>query len=55
LAALIFVAFAAAHNRLDPALHVWSDQSLAALLNLNAFAVASLMAFIALRWPPRDP
>lgn len=54
LAALIFATFAAARNRLGPALHVWRDQNLAALLNLNAFAVASLMAFIALRWPSRN-
>jgi hypothetical protein len=54
LAAFIFVAFAIAHKRLGMALHIWSDQHLAALLNLNAFAVASLMAFVALRWPARD-
>jgi hypothetical protein len=54
LAALIFAAFALAHDRLGAALHAWSDRNLAALLDLNAFAVASLMAFIALRWPSRD-
>ncbi|MDB5524993.1 MAG: hypothetical protein JWM58_2756 [Rhizobium sp.] len=51
LAFFIFCAFVAAYDRLGTALHVWSDGDLSALLNLNAFAVASLMAFIALRWP----
>jgi hypothetical protein len=50
-AAFIFVVFALSHDRLSPALNVWSDADLATLRNLNAFAVASLMAFIALRWP----
>jgi hypothetical protein len=51
MAALIFCIFVATHGRLGTALHVWSDKDLATLFNLNAFAVASLMAFIALRWP----
>lgn len=51
LATLIFAAFALGHGRLGAPLHVWSDGELATLLNLNAFAAASLMAFIALRWP----
>lgn len=51
LIAFIFVVFAVSHGRLGLPLHVWSDADLATLLNLNAFAVASLMAFIALRWP----
>jgi hypothetical protein len=53
MATVIFCAFAATHSRLGTAIHVWSDKDLAVLLNLNAFAVASLMAFIALRWPSR--
>jgi len=51
LIAFIFVVFALSHGRLGAPLHVWSDVDLATLRNLNAFAVASLMAFIALRWP----
>lgn len=54
LAAFVFACFAAAHGRLGAALHVWSDRDLAALFDLNAFAVASLMAFVALRWPLRN-
>jgi len=53
MVALIFCAFAVTHGRLGTALHIWNDMDLATLLNLNAFAVASLMAFIALRWPQR--
>lgn len=53
LAVLVFCAFAAAQNRLGTALHVWSDNDLATLFSLNAFAVASLLAFIAVRWPGR--
>jgi hypothetical protein len=51
LIVLVFAAFALTHGRLGTALHVFDDKALATLLNLNAFAVASLMAFIALRFP----
>ena len=54
LTLFIFAVFAATHDRLGTALHIWSAQDLAALFHLNAFAVAGLMAFIALRWPLRN-
>jgi hypothetical protein len=50
LAALVFVAFIAAHGRLGEALHVWNADELDTLFSINAFAVASLMAFIAIRY-----
>ncbi|UVC09246.1 hypothetical protein IHQ71_01035 [Rhizobium sp. TH2] len=49
MAALLFVVFFAAHDRLGAALHEWSPSE-SALLNINVFAVASLMAFIAIRY-----
>ena len=50
IAVAIFLAFAAFHDRYGAALHVWSAADLATLFNLNAFAVASLTVFIALRY-----
>ena len=50
LAATVFVAFVFSRIFIGPPLWVWSDDGLAHLFNLNAFAVASLMTFIALRF-----
>lgn len=50
MAAVLFVVFFAAHGRLGEALHVWSADELGTLFALNVFAVASLMAFIAIRY-----
>lgn len=50
LAALVFMAFVAAHGRLGQALHVWNAEELGTLFSINAFAVASLTAFIAIRY-----
>lgn len=50
LAGLVFVAFVASHGRMGEALNVWSADELATLLSINAFAVASLMAFITIRY-----
>lgn len=50
MAALLFVAFFVAHKRLGEALHVWPATELDTLFSINAFAVASLMAFIAIRY-----
>jgi hypothetical protein len=50
LAALFFVVFAASFGRLEPAMHVWDAADLASLFALNAFAVASLTAFIAIKY-----
>ncbi|WP_337268229.1 hypothetical protein [Oryzifoliimicrobium ureilyticus] len=47
--AVVFAAFLLTRNAIGEPWHAWSHQELATLLNLNAFAVASLMAFIALR------
>lgn len=49
-AGVVFVAFVAAQGRLGEALHVWSAEALGTLFSINAFAVASLMAFIAIRY-----
>jgi hypothetical protein len=50
MAVLVFVVFLLSRNFVDAPLKVWSAPELATLLNLNAFAVASLLAFIALRY-----
>ncbi len=50
LAAVCFLAFAAFHDRIGPPLHLFSPADLATLLTLNAFSVASLMTFIAVRY-----
>ena len=59
LAALLFSAMVLQHNHLGQALHLWSDKDLSTLFNLNTFAVASLMTFVALRYAgigrPRSP
>ena len=50
MAAMIFLVFFASHDRLGGALHVWPSAELGTLFSINAFAVASLMAFIAIRY-----
>jgi hypothetical protein len=50
MAAALFLVFAAIHGRLGDALHVWPPDGLDTLFSINAFAVASLMAFIAIRY-----
>jgi Kef-type K+ transport system membrane component KefB len=50
LAAFVFLAFVFSRYAIGPSLHVWKDVDLSTLLNLNAFAVASLMAFVAIRY-----
>lgn len=50
MAALVFIAFVVAHGRLGEALHVWNKDELGTLFSINVFAVASLMAFIAIRY-----
>ncbi|CAN7569255.1 hypothetical protein [Rhizobium sp. LjRoot254] len=50
MAGLLFLLFFAAHGRLGAALHEWSPNELATLFNINVFAVASLMAFVAIRY-----
>lgn len=50
LAITVFVIFVISRWYVGPPLRIWSDAGLASLFNLNAFAVASLMAFIALRF-----
>ena len=46
----IFAAFLFSRYAIGGALHLWSASDLAILLNFNAFAVACLTAFIALRY-----
>lgn len=50
MAAALFVVFFAGHNRLGAALHEWTPAETATLFNINVFAVASLMAFVAIRY-----
>jgi hypothetical protein len=50
MAAAVFLAFVAAHGRMGEALHVRSADQLSTLFSINAFAVASLIAFIAIRY-----
>ena len=50
MAAGIFLVFVAVHGRLGSALYVWPSEELSILFSINAFAVASLMAFIAIRY-----
>ncbi|MBY4593420.1 MULTISPECIES: hypothetical protein [Rhizobium] len=50
MAAFVFVVFVASRSFVGAPLHVWSESDLATLLNLNAFAVASLTTFVALRY-----
>jgi hypothetical protein len=49
-AAGLFILFVIAYGRLGAPVHVWLDGEAEAMLALNAFAVASLMAFVALRY-----
>ncbi|NTJ43082.1 hypothetical protein G6L28_10805 [Agrobacterium larrymoorei] len=51
---LVFAGFLATRYMVGDALHVWNDADLAKLLSLNAFAVACLTAFIALRYAGLD-
>ncbi|MDO6966638.1 hypothetical protein [Rhizobium alvei] len=48
LTAFVFLVFVVSRYGIGAPLHVWSSEDLATLLNLNTFAVASLLAFIAL-------
>jgi len=50
LTGFVFVGFLTTRYLIGDALHVWSAEDLSKLLNLNAFAVACLTAFIALRY-----
>jgi hypothetical protein len=50
VAALIFVAFFFTYGQFGSSLYPWSAEQLSTLLTLNAFAVASLMAFVALKF-----
>jgi hypothetical protein len=50
MAAVLFVVFAASYGRLGVPVHQWLPGEAEAMLGLNAFAVASLMAFVALRY-----
>jgi hypothetical protein len=50
MAILVFVVFIVSRNLIGAPLNVWSASELETLFNLNAFAVASLLAFIALRY-----
>ncbi len=50
MAAIVFVVFVASRSYSGAPLHVWSESDLATLFNLNAFAVASLTTFVALRY-----
>jgi hypothetical protein len=50
LAAGLYVVFALAYGRLGQALNMWSPDELQTLFGINAFAVASLMAFTAIRY-----
>ena len=53
VAVLIFLAFFVAHNRLGGPLYPWTEDQLAKLLDINIFAVASLLTFIALKYVGR--
>ena len=50
MAGLVFAMFILSRSYVGPPLHIWTESDLAILFNLNVFAVASLMAFIALRY-----
>lgn len=49
-AVFVFAIFVISRNWIGMPLHIWDQSDLSTLLNLNAFAVASLTAFIALRY-----
>ena len=50
MAAFVFAVFFASRAFMGAPLHVWSESNLATLFSLNAFAVASLTTFVALRY-----
>lgn len=50
VAALVFAVFLLSRHTGGPPLHGWSDADLAIFLDLNVFAAACLMAFIAIRY-----
>uniref|UniRef100_UPI003101A7FB hypothetical protein n=1 Tax=Neorhizobium sp. EC2-8 TaxID=3129230 RepID=UPI003101A7FB len=50
MATFVFLVFVFSRYAIGWPLHAWSDADLSVLLNLNAFAVASLTVFIALRY-----
>ncbi|WP_245442430.1 hypothetical protein [Rhizobium chutanense] len=50
VAALVFAAFVVSRTSIGTPLHLWSEVDLTIIFNLNAFAVASLMAFVTLRY-----
>ena len=54
IAVIIFAAFAALHGRYGTALYIWSAEDLATFRGLNAFAVAGLLTFIAIRYAGID-
>ncbi|MGV4792026.1 hypothetical protein [Rhizobium sp. F40D2] len=47
---LVFALFILSRRYVGSPLHIWADADLAVLFDLNAFAVASLMAFVTLRY-----
>ncbi|NTE87081.1 hypothetical protein [Agrobacterium rubi] len=51
---VVFAGFLFTRYLIGDALHIWSAPDLAKLFNLNAFAVACLTAFIALRYAGLD-
>lgn len=51
---VVFAGFLITRYLMGDALHIWSAPDLQKLLNLNAFAVACLTAFIALRYAGLD-
>lgn len=53
--ASVFAASLIAHWGPDEALHIWSQAELDTLLAINTFAVASLTAFIAIRYAGVEP
>ena len=50
VACFVFAAFVFSRYAMGDALHIWSSDDLATLFNFNAFAVACLTTFIALRY-----
>lgn len=54
VAIIVFASFAFSRFYLGAPLHSWSKDDLAVLLNLNSFALACLLTFIALRFAGQD-
>ncbi|MDM9629031.1 hypothetical protein QTL95_24345 [Rhizobium sp. S152] len=50
MAVLVFAVFVFSRKFIGAPLHIWTALEFGTLFNLNAFAVASLLAFIALRY-----